>query len=347
VVFENNIVSERLENYTRKVFAQYGGGMPGYDQNAPGGLQLGQQPGGFGGGRQVNQYYETPLDESMKRLNDPSMHDSTDNIEARHSVYHRNYEEDMKGYLLDMDELTDLDEEDVRVRFEKIMSNPPQEKNESYQKEYKPIEELLDALRDNDDSHPNEDQVVVSESEKELIRLAQMYTNRGTGGTVFRPIFKNDRAPYDLRYKTQFDGNARKYDGLHGDHTGTTGKEVERYLNNPKDHNFHGLHGETLTFDWPQEREDPSKKGYTTNQFIQKILNEAKAKGSDDYEEAKRVLQPLLRLPDGPGKIRALSDFLGDGIKDDPNLPAETMGVADKYPSPFGQLLGHIPHQGY
>jgi hypothetical protein len=340
-------VSERLRKHVRKIFAQYGGAGPSYNTQGPGGVNFGR-PGGFGN-TQVNQYYETPLDEVIQRVNDPSLYDSTDNLEKRHEIYHTRTEENIKGYNLDSRELSDLKKSDNKLRYVKVVSNPPADVVEAEDKDvHKTLEQLLDySRRNSDEKHPYEDSV--PDTIKPTRRHAQVYTNRGTGTTVFKPQTENDRHPADvLRYNMLPDGQARKFLGLQGDNKGSTGKGVDNYLQNPKDYNFMNLYGDNgMAFDYPQDQENPKKTGYNSNNIIKQLIADYANSSGEQALRMKKELEDMLRLPAGPGKERRLNDFLGDGIRNRDETVPEIMGVADKYPSPEGQLFGVIPHSGY
>lgn len=320
-------MSKRLNKNLRHIFSQYGGGGPSYNPFSPGGISYGK-PGGFGNS-QINQYYETPLDESIIRLNDVSLQDDTLSVEKRLEIYHDSIEQDIKGYLLKEDDLSGLNKSDRQLLFTKNITHPvTNTKSETKKMDYA-LEFLLETARTNSsDRHPFEDVSPPQIKPSRRHTMSQIYINRGTGATPFLG-FDTQRSPYDVaKYTSPPDGNPRSYP--YRDQN-----EIDAYLRNPQDIDFMSLYGETLAFDHPQDPESKDS-GYKVDDIVKKIIEKVSKNGTEQALDLKRKLEELLRLPNGPGKARRMDDFFGDTR----DQLQEVMGMADKYPASPNMSVG-------
>ena len=330
-----------MQRSVRKIMAQFGGGNPAFNPTAPGGLGFGRGPGSMGAG-QINRYYETPLDANFKRVFDASYTDDKVNIEKRLEIFHGDIENDLKNCVLKDGQINELDKSDKKLRYEKLMT--PDKKAEVVQE--KVLEVCLDAARTNDDSkHPFEDELppTIKPSRRHTFSIR---TDRMLGTSPFLGYEEDeddeDRSPFDVaKFTTPMDGSKRYYPFKEG-------KEVSEFLDKPFDVDFGGLYGESLAFDHPQDKEQPSQTTDIAPHEIAKIINQQQKNkvnnkkknhgGESGLEEKRR--QDLMRLPDGPGKTMRMDLFLGD-TRDEFQ---EVMGVADKFSnSPAGSAgLGNI-----
>jgi len=331
-------VSDRLNKSIRTILAQFGGSSPSYNAFGPGGINFGE-PGGFGGG-QVNKYYETPLDESMKRLDDPSLADPSLSIEKRLEVFHSDIESDLTGYALQNGEVKELRKSDNSLRFIKLLdSNKGSQPEEAPQKPDISFEMMLEAVRMNtQEKHPYEDAnpPLILPTRRHM--MSQTYINRGTGVTPFFGIENEGahRSPFDkARFNTPPDGNPRSYP--YRDQ-----KEIDNYLKNPEDINFEGLYGETLSFDHPQDSNNPENAYQGMHDVIKNMLKKTRNKGNTEaaLDEWRKQMtgQPLV----GPGKARNMFDYFGD-----PSNEFNTIrGTGDKFPSSPEKAVG-MPNLGF
>lgn len=307
--------------------AQFGGGGPAFNLSSPGGLNFGS-PAAVS--NNTTTYYEIPLDANIKRLNDPTLNDPELSIEKRLEIFHNDLENDFKNSTLINNELNDLHRSDVQLRKTKILTEIGKNQHsteEPKEKKYVAFEALLEQARTNDNSkHPFEDVNPPLEQPTRVHWAQTLYTNRGTGTTVFNPTTENERSPFNkARYTSPPDGNPRSYP-YRDQH------EIDEYLKNPEDVNFEHLYGETLTFNYPQDPETENKTGYKgIYEIFKKFLKKMKSK-SMTHEQAlaewsKEIQNNMMHGPGGPG--RRLDLYLGDTR----DQFQEVMGVADKYPS--------------
>jgi hypothetical protein len=306
------------------ILSQFGGSTPSFNPFGPGGINFGR-PGGTAGTGQVNTYYEIPLDENIKRINDPSLSESSLSIEKRLEVYHSDIESDLKGYILADGELRDLKRSDNSLRFVKILDQKPETEEPQEPIKHVGIEMLLDAVRMNtDEKHPYEDVNPPTIHPTRRHTMSQVYINRGTGVTPFMGVEKegDHRSTFDkARLNTPPDGNPRSYPYK-------TQKEIDNYLKNPEDVNFEGLYGEALAFDHPQDPENEEDGYKGMYDIIRNLLKKTKGKGNTEEALAHWRDETEKSQMAGPGKPRNMFDYFGD----EGNEFNTIRGVGDKFP---------------
>jgi hypothetical protein len=329
------VSSERLRQSTKYILSQVGGGTPTHNAFAPGSVNF-AKPGGMGSSG-INAYYEVPLDENLHRMNDVSLKDESLSFEKRLEVFHDDIENDIKAYILQDGDKRKLDNSDDNLRYVKLVTNPPdlspkdKHKTPQYHMNFEAL--LNSARRNTEDKHPYEDDNPPT-IKPSRIHTSQIYINRTLGKSPFIGI-ENDgveQHPYDkAKQSLPPDGTPRSYP--YRDQ-----KEIDEYLQNPKDINFGALYGESLAFDYPQDIES-SASGGTKGEVdtIKKLM--LKLRGQGNSESALNAWRNQMKsslLSGGTGKSRRMDEYFGDTR----GAFQEVMGVADKFPASPEKSIG-------